>query len=326
MDLELVLELDARIAAGRGPAPLMQAQPQTAPGVYDANDASRRASVVIPAHNEAVVIGRCLDSLFAGIEPGALDVVVVCNGCADETAQVARACGHPVRVLELDEASKAAALRAGDAVARGYPRLYVDADVILAGQSACAVARRLAAGAIAARPPISYATEHASPLVRSYYRARTRLPAVMSSLWGAGVYGLSAAGRSRFGPFPDVGADDLWVDRLFERGEVEIIDCAPVVVAVPHRARDLLHVLRRTYRGKTETAPEAAVDERARATTASALSELRHLAASGPAAAVDASVYAGFALGARLALAWSARRGRSGASPWERDESSRATA
>ena len=55
-------------------------------------------SVVIPAYDEAVVIERTLDSLFAGIEPGELDVVVVCNGCADDTATLARASGHPVRV------------------------------------------------------------------------------------------------------------------------------------------------------------------------------------------------------------------------------------
>src|ERR1035438_1575828 len=81
-------------------------------------------SVVIPAHDEAGVIRRCLDSLFTGFKPGELNVVVVCNGCRDDTAMLARASGHPVRVIELVRASKAAALRAGDAVALAFPRLY----------------------------------------------------------------------------------------------------------------------------------------------------------------------------------------------------------
>lgn len=281
------------------------------------------ASVVIPAHNEAAVIRRCLDALFTGIDSDSLDVIVVCNGCRDETAAAARGSGHPIRVLELPEPSKAAALRAGDAAARTFPRLYVDADVALPGRSALAVAERLSEGALAARPPLRYETARSSAPVRSYYRARSRIPAVMRSLWGAGVYGVSAEGHARFGAFPDVGADDLWIDRRFGREEIEIVECDPVVVDVPRRTRDLLHMLRRTYRGKTETAPDTGIDQYARATTSSAVQDLRRLAASGPRCAADALVYAAFALTARVAIAISSRRRVADAPGWERDESSR---
>lgn len=282
-------------------------------------------SVVIPAHNEEEVIGRCLDALFAGVQPGDLDVIVVCNGCADKTAAVARASGHPVRVIELEAASKAAALRAGDEATRTFPRLYVDADVTMPGSSALGVIDRLRAGAVAARPPILYDSSRSSAPVRSYYRARSRVPAVMHSLWGAGVYGLSARGRSRFATFPDLFADDLWIDRQFERDEVEIVDCAPVVVAVPRRSRDLVNILRRTYRGKQVTRPTVGPDDHARQTTASALRDLGRLAASGPMAALDAMTYAAFAAGTRLALRLAARLGAAPAGErWERDESSRA--
>ena len=122
------------------------------------------------------------------------------------------------------------------------------------GAAARVVLERLRNGVLAARPPIRYEIGGASSLVRSYYRARSRVPAVLGSLWGAGVYGLSESGRRRFGAFPDVVADDLWVDRLFAEDEVEIVDSAPVVVTVPRRSRDLLRVLGRTYRGKREPA------------------------------------------------------------------------
>jgi glycosyltransferase involved in cell wall biosynthesis len=275
-------------------------------------------SVVIPAHNESTGIGRCLDALFAGgVAPGELDVVVVCNGCADDTAAVARTSGHPVRVIELEAASKPAALRVGDEAALALPRIYLDADVVLQASAARAVLKRLRAGAVAARPPIRYASSASSAPVRSYYRARSRVPALLGSLWGAGVYGLSEAGRSRFDAFPDVVADDLWVDRQFAPSEIEIVDCPPVVVAVPRRARDLLRVLRRTYRGKAET---AGVDphDRAGETTLSTLQQLRQLAASDPYAALDAATYAAFAVGARLVLA-----DPLAGAQWERDESSR---
>lgn len=280
-----------------------------------------RGSVVIPAHNEGEVIGRCLDSLLDGMEPGELDVVVVCNGCEDDTAERARSAGHVVRVLELAVASKSAALRTGDEAARAWPRLYLDADVVLPGSSARAVLAHLKAGAVAARPPLRYDTSHAAALVRSYYRARSRVPAVLNSLWGAGVYGLSAAGRQRFRAFPDLTADDLWLDRQFDPSEVEIVDCDPVVVAVPRRPRDLLRILRRTYKGKVETRPAAGNDDRARQVTRSTIRDLRAVAASGPLAALDAATYASFAVGGRLALAIHGARGGGGV--WERDDSSR---
>jgi glycosyltransferase involved in cell wall biosynthesis len=261
-------------------------------------------SVVIPAHNEAGVIARCLDALFEGFEPGELDVVVACNGCVDDTAARARSSGHPIRVLELDEASKPAALRAGDNATQTFPRLYLDADVVLPGSAARHVLERLRDGAIA---------------------ARSRMPAVLGSLWGAGVCGLSAAGRSRFDAFPDVVGDDLWLDRQFDCGEVEIVDCVAVVVTTPRRTRDLVHVLRRTYRGKGETAAAPVAHDRSRETTRSALEDLSRSAASGPAAALDAATYAAFAAGARLALAVGTACRRSVSERgWERDDSSRA--
>jgi hypothetical protein len=281
-------------------------------------------SVVIPAHDEAPVIERCLDALLMGVAPGELDVVVVCNGCGDDTARRARTVNDAVRVIELGVASKPAALRTGDAAARGFPRLYVDADVVVPGAAARLVLERLRAGALAARPPIRYDSSEASAPVRSYYRARSRVPAVLGSLWGAGVYGLSQAGRSRFDSFPDVVADDLWVDRLFDPAEVEVVDCPPVVVSVPRRSRELVRVLRRAYRGKAATAAAPDLAARRPKTTGSTVYDLSKLIVAGPVPALDAATYASFAAGARLALALAPlARNPHPAQAWERDESSR---
>ena len=260
------------------------------------------------------MIGRCLDALFAGFGQGELDVVVVCNGCSDETADLVRSSSHPVRVVELGAASKPAALRVGDVASSAFPRLYLDADVVLPGPAARRVLERLQAGAIAARPPIRYDTEGASAPVRRYYRARSRVPAVLGSLWGAGVYGLSAAGRLRFGEFPDVVADDLWVDGHFDSDEVEIVDCPAVAVVTPQRSRDLLRILRRAYAGKSERASAPDPDGRAPETIASTLRDLGRLVTSGPVPALDAATYAAFAAGARLAVPFdSVHRRRLGA-------------
>src|SRR5664280_2649700 len=86
-------------------------------------------SIVIPAHNEAAVIGRCLSSILADAEPGEFEVVVVCNACSDETVETASSFGRDVQVAELPVASKAAALNAGDALATRFPRHFIDADI-----------------------------------------------------------------------------------------------------------------------------------------------------------------------------------------------------
>jgi glycosyltransferase involved in cell wall biosynthesis len=283
--------------------------------------------VLIPAHNEAAVIGRCLHHLFEGTDTGDLEVAVVCNGCDDDTAAVALAIGHPIEVIELDEASKPAALRAGDRRLHAFPRLYLDADVVLPGPTARQVLEHLArTGAVAARPPFRYDAAHSTAIVQRYFRARSRMPTVMGSIWGAGVYGLSAAGRARFGDHPEVVAEDLFVHQQFDSDEIEIVGDEPVVVIAPARFRDLLKVRRRAYRGVVENRAGASEpkrkDRRADrpvATTASTLRDMLRLCRSLP-GALDAATYAFVAVSARLYNALGAK------ARWERDESSRSIA
>ena len=88
-------------------------------------------SVIVPAHNEARVIGRLLGPLVSDAAPDELNVIVVANGCTDNTADVAASFGPLVRVLSIPVPSKREALVAGDKAARGFPRIYADADVEL---------------------------------------------------------------------------------------------------------------------------------------------------------------------------------------------------
>jgi glycosyltransferase involved in cell wall biosynthesis len=275
-------------------------------------------SVVIPAHNEAAVISRCLDALLNGFSPGELEVVVACNGCTDSTADIVRSSGYEVRVLETEVPSKTAALRAAEEVLTSFPRLYLDADVVLTGAAARQVLDRLRCGpALAGRPPIKYDTERSSALVRSYYRARTEIPAVMNSVWGAGVYGLSEKGRARFASYPDVTADDLFVDQHFHPEEIEIVNTIPVIVTAPRRARDLLRILRRTYLGNSENRLLPRKENEKEAKTSSTVRDLVHFAGLGLVNAMDAAAYAAMAALARLTVVMSPPTG------WERDNGSR---
>ncbi|GAA2723925.1 hypothetical protein CAE01nite_10580 [Cellulomonas aerilata] len=274
-----------------------------------------RGAVIIPAHDEAAVIAHALAPIAGWAKAVGVEVVVVCNGCTDATADIAR--GFPgVRVLELAESSKPAALNAGDEAARAHPRMYVDADVRLEPAAVEATLRALSVGLwLAARPPAETDVTGASAAVRAYHRTRRGLASTGRALWGAGVYGLSEEGHARLGSFPTLLADDLWVDELFGPEEKVVVAAPPVRVAAPRTTRSLLAVLGRTYRGNAEI--RALIGSTGRSSTRRTLIEVAGTMRS-PGAVVDAVVYA-----ALVTLARARRHGRS-PRPWERDESTRA--
>jgi len=274
-----------------------------------------QGSVVIPAHNEAAVIERTLTPLLEPARLGRIEVVVVCNGCTDDTAELVRR--HPeVRLVEIAEPSKTAALDAGDSAVRRWPRLYLDADIDVPPTALAAVLTHLSqAGALAARPPFRYDSTGASWVVRRYYAARLRMPSTQNALWGAGVYGMSSSGRSRFETFPRVTGDDYFVDALFPASDKQVVDTLPVTVRTPRDLAGLMAILRRHYRGNDELLRSGDL-QALRPTGTSTGRDLARSVRSVP-AAVDAAVYAGLAVVGRVAARRVAGPG------WDRDHSSR---
>lgn len=92
--------------------------------------AAPRFSIVIPAHNEAARIERTIREYARAFRDS--EVIVVLNGCTDETARLIRrlAPAYPgLRVVEIAGAvGKGGAVRAGMLVAEGPIVGYVDAD------------------------------------------------------------------------------------------------------------------------------------------------------------------------------------------------------
>lgn len=199
-------------------------------------------SVIVPAHNEEAVIARCLGALLEGAEPRELDVVVACNGCTDRTAERARAFGDAVTVIELEKPSKTAALNAADRVANAFPRLYVDADVILPLSSVRRLAAALENDEVQLASPVARTDVSASnSAVRAFYDIWLRLP-YNRVMVGTGVYALSERGRKRFGKFPEIIADDGFVRSRFLPQERAAVEHAPVTVYAPRTFGDLVRV------------------------------------------------------------------------------------
>ncbi|MFE2283487.1 glycosyltransferase [Streptomyces sp. NPDC059443] len=300
-------------------------------------------SIVIPAHNEGRVIGRLLDALLtedpastsaSSAATAGLDIVVVCNGCTDDTAAVAGARGPLVRVVEIPTPSKHTALRVGDEHARGFPRLYVDADVVVGAADVRALAGALAAGPdlLAAAPGRDIPLAGCAWPVRAYYRVWQLLPAVREGLFGRGVIAVSEAGHARIAALPPLMADDLAASLAFAPEERRVVESARVAVHPPRTWGDLI---RRRVRAATSSAelehfqasraaapPDAPSETAPPAPSArTSTSDLRALLRSRPQLLPGVVVFVVAAVAARRGARKAIRTGDF--STWLRDESSR---
>jgi glycosyltransferase involved in cell wall biosynthesis len=210
-------------------------------------------SIVIPAHNEGAVIARALTAMINGADKDELDVVVVCNGCSDSTASIARNFGSPVRVIETEIASKSNALNLGDQAVCNFPRIYADADVVIPLQTIRALAARLKQGDVLAVAPTALPDLFGcSWFVRAYYKIRSHLPSSVEGIGGSGVYALSESGRRRFGEFPNLVADDGYVRIQFAPKERETLTFVGSTVFAPRKIGNLIEIRTRAYYGNLE--------------------------------------------------------------------------
>jgi Glycosyl transferase family 2 len=276
-------------------------------------------TVVIPAHNEGRVISRLLGQLVPASCPGGLNVIVVANGCTDDTADIAASFGPRVRVLSIPVASKHAALVAGERAAQDFPRVYADADVEFRAEDVRALAAALQQPGILAAAPERVLPMTGRPWpVRWHYEVWTRLPEVRQGLFGRGVIAVNRSGQERLASLPPRLADDLAASLLFAPDERIIVPGAQVVIHVPRTVADLLRRRVRAVAGVAQI-------ERARLGPGSSarthMTDLLAMVRSEPRMALRVALFVVVAVLSRLL----ARRAvsRSDYSTWLRDESSR---
>jgi glycosyltransferase involved in cell wall biosynthesis len=276
-------------------------------------------TVIIPAHNEARVIRRLLEQILDDARPGELDVIVVANGCTDDTADVAAACGPMVRVVSIPVPSKREALMAGDLAARDFPRIYVDADVELGTYEIRALAEALRMpGVLAAGPERVLAIAGRPWLVRWYYDVWMRLPEVRDGLFGRGVIGMNSAGHARVVSLPPLLSDDLGWSLMFSGSERKVVPGARAVVHTPRTAADLL---RRRIRAATGVTQLETAEGTPSSTARTRPSDLLEIVRREPRMTPRVLVFLTMAVAARWQSGKATRRGDY--STWLRDESSR---
>ena len=133
----------------------------------DGRQRNIRLAIVIPAHDEAGLIGRCVTSIAASApSPGYHEIVVVADNCTDQTATLAAEAGARVLVrTDAERRGKGYALRmAFDQLQEeGFNAfLVIDADSLVSPNLVNEVVARLGAGAAAIQCRYRVANENAS--------------------------------------------------------------------------------------------------------------------------------------------------------------------
>ncbi|MCM3660808.1 glycosyltransferase [Georgenia satyanarayanai] len=278
-------------------------------------EAGALGSVVVPAHNEAAVIGRLLHALTTG--GAAVEVVVVANGCTDATAEVSRAVPG-VHVIETPVASKMRALALGDRHVTRFPRFYVDADVVISADDLTMLGAALREPGVHAVGPgrhLDLATS--SWLVQAYYSVWCRLPGVERELYGRGVIGVDETGHRRLAGWRETMADDLVAAMSFAPEELRVVPAAEVRIVPPREYRDLL---RRRVRAMTGNRQLARDPHAPPLRGAGGVSILAALIRREPGLLPAGTVFLATAALARARSSWAVARGDT---TWLRDESSR---
>ena len=208
-----------------------------------------RLAVVIPAHNEAALIARCVASVAASIQnAGDNEIVVVADNCTDETAERAGAAGS--RVIVRQDAvlkGKGYALRTAfdQLQAEGFGAfLIVDADSLVSPNLVSEARRRLSAGEAAVQCRYRVANDGASLRTRLMdvaFLAFNVLRPKGRSAWGisAGILGNGFALRGDTLQKVPYNAASIVEDleyhlRLVAAGErVDFINAATVFGEIP---------------------------------------------------------------------------------------------
>jgi glycosyltransferase involved in cell wall biosynthesis len=184
-------------------------------------------SILIPAHDEAGYLPACLAALMAS-DPvqGSVEVIVIANGCKDDTAQIARwfeaafvAKGWTLQVLELTQGGKLLAWNAGETAASGDVFVYVDADVNVSPPLVAQIASMLKGGApryASGRPNVTVKDD---AMTRHYTRFWCTTHFMTHGVPGFGVFAMNRAGRARWGDWPDIISDDTFARLNFRPAE-----------------------------------------------------------------------------------------------------------
>ncbi len=192
-------------------------------------------SVIIPVHNGCRFVEKKLESVLALDYPRELlEVIVVADGCTDETEALVQRFHHgPLRLISIPRSGKPAALNAGVSRASGEVLLMTDVRQQLHPESL----RKMAAcfedsevGVVSGAVALREGTSRDEADIRLYWRyeswIREKLSEIDSMFGATGPF--YAIRRNLFVPLPDdILLDDVYLPMMaFLRGYRLIVESA----------------------------------------------------------------------------------------------------
>ncbi|MGH1577975.1 glycosyltransferase family 2 protein [Planktotalea sp.] len=218
-------------------------------------------SLILPANNEASHITSCLDAVLNSFplpNEARAEIIVIPNGCNDDTAEIARSFGKRAQekgwllnVIELERGSKLVALNAADQVAVGEILVYLDADVIVSPD----LLRQTVSALSEAKPAYASGKVQLSATknwaTRAYGRFYLQTPFMKQPAPGCGFFAMNRAGRTRWQEWPSIISDDTFARLSFSAEERQEVDANyewPLVDGI----RNLIQVRRRQNAGVAE--------------------------------------------------------------------------
>lgn len=212
-------------------------------------------SIIIPAHNEASVVARTLNSILANKVDQPVQIIVVANGCTDGTSEVVRTFAGKVELVETPVGSKTHALNLGDRVAKYDLRAYLDADIELSENALqCVIDAFKDPTVRLAMPRAKHTYRGRNPFLAGYFHLWRSMPYVRKGAMGGGFYCIDKELRSRFREFPALTADDKFMRNLAKPEERRVLENCFATVTMPYTLLDLLKVKTRWTYGNLELA------------------------------------------------------------------------
>ncbi len=220
-------------------------------------------SLIIPAFNEEILITKTLATLFRDGNLINAEVVVICNGCKDQTYLKANTFFKDnylslkqkeidCRVLETSRASKTNALNIGMNNTHGLIKVLLDADIEISGKDVNILINELQNENLKAiSPKAKFSFENSNFVVRQYYKVASKSHYNINMRL-SNVIALSAEGVKQISPLPDVIADDEYIRRQFKHNECAVSQCCSLTFVCAKTLTSLLQVLTRVERGNIQ--------------------------------------------------------------------------
>ncbi len=220
-------------------------------------------SLIIPAYNEANLLTRTIDYVLGDNELQNCEIIVVCNGCKDNSIEVLtryqkdnqnvlNSKSIVLKVIDEQKPSKTHALNIGMKDAAAENVVLLDADILVSGACIQELVKVLKEKALLAlSPAIEFDTGDSSSAVKRYFNVSENSK-YNKELRLSNVIALSAIGRQAVGDFPEVIADDEYLRRQLKFNEYAVLRTHSYAFKTPKDMFNLISVLSRVERGNMQ--------------------------------------------------------------------------